>query len=214
MTNPLQICKKTGFTQHQNSAKNVSDVQKRSALPKFGFGAGFTLIETLVAVSILTISVIGPMVTANRAIVASQTARDQLIASYLAQEAIEYIRAVRDNAFLSAYPGDGWTGFVSAIETNCSGTARCTVDPWALSMGYGVGSSMMSYTGTPPVLNITGANVYTQQAGTATPFTRTIQVFRANPNANNDERIVATVSWVFHGTTHTVTISDHLTPWQ
>ena len=47
---------------------------------------GFTLIETLIAITILTLAIAGPMVTASRSIVAAQTARDQLTASYLAQE--------------------------------------------------------------------------------------------------------------------------------
>ena len=71
-------------------------------MTSYHFSRGFTLIETMVAVTILTLAVAGPLMTASRAIVAAQSARDQLTASYLAQEGIEYVRAMRDNEYLAA----------------------------------------------------------------------------------------------------------------
>ncbi|MDE1919730.1 MAG: prepilin-type N-terminal cleavage/methylation domain-containing protein, partial [Patescibacteria group bacterium] len=47
---------------------------------------GFTLIEAMVAVTIVTLAVAGPLFTAGRAIIAAQISREQLTASYLAQE--------------------------------------------------------------------------------------------------------------------------------
>lgn len=182
---------------------------------------GFTLIETLVAVTILTLAVAGPMVTANRAIVASQTARDQLTASYLAQEGVEYVRALRDREYLATYPpGDSsaaWstflgTGAASGIEDYCRSPSSCTLDPLR-TMGYGSGSALSTYAGNAP-LRVTTTNRYTQQnlaGSTVTPFTRTIQV---TPLTSTDERITSTVSWTYHGTAYSVSITDHLTPWQ
>ncbi|MBU3668980.1 MAG: prepilin-type N-terminal cleavage/methylation domain-containing protein [Candidatus Taylorbacteria bacterium] len=56
----------------------------------------FTLIETLVAISILTIALTGPLAVIAQALRSSYFARDQITAYYLAQEAIEYIRNRRD----------------------------------------------------------------------------------------------------------------------
>ncbi len=65
--------------------------------------AGFTLIETLVAVSLLVISVAAPMTLAAQSLSSAFYARDQVTAFHLAQEAIEAIRSVRDgNALLNA----------------------------------------------------------------------------------------------------------------
>jgi len=182
----------------------------------------FTLIETLVAITILTLAVVGPMVTANRAIVASQTSRDQLTASYLAQEGVEYVRAMRDKEFLATYPpGDSsaaWnaflgTGALVGIEDFCLGPSNsCTLDPLR-SMGYGSGFALNTYAGSAP-LRITTADRYTQQnlvGSTPTPFTRTVQVVQLS---STDERVVSTVSWTFHSTNYSVSITDHLTPWQ
>lgn len=190
-------------------------------LPPANSSQGFTLIETLVAVSIITLSISGPLFTANRAIVAAENARNQLTASYLAQEGIEYVRLMRDNEYLVAYQTNpvtassvAWTNFISggsvASITQCRASA-CTLDP-ARPMGYGSGLSLVGCSGsscTPLYLSNT---IYTiQQIGIETPFTRTVQAFDVSAN---DERIVSTVSWSYHNTLYSVTVSNHLTPWQ
>jgi hypothetical protein len=58
---------------------------------------GLTLVETLVAISILTIAVIGPLGIIAQALHTSYYTRDQMTAHYLAQEAVEYVRNLRDN---------------------------------------------------------------------------------------------------------------------
>ncbi|MEI6042004.1 MAG: hypothetical protein WCQ00_00330 [bacterium] len=58
--------------------------------------AGLTMVETLVAISILTIAVIGPLGIIAQALHSSYYTRDQMTAYYLAQEAIEYVRNLRD----------------------------------------------------------------------------------------------------------------------
>ena len=47
---------------------------------------GFSLIETMVAIAILLIAIVGPMTLASNSLVASAIAKDQFIASFLAQE--------------------------------------------------------------------------------------------------------------------------------
>jgi prepilin-type N-terminal cleavage/methylation domain-containing protein len=61
---------------------------------------GFTLVETLVAISLLTISIVAPMSLASQSLATAYYARDQVTAFYLAQEAIETVRAVRDSQIL------------------------------------------------------------------------------------------------------------------
>ena len=187
----------------------------------------FTLIETLVAVSILTLSIAAPLFTADRAIVSAETARDQLTASYLAQEGIEYVRAMRDDEFLTAYSQPGatnvsttaWTNFLNGVDsaaiTQCR-TTTCTLDPSRL---MGTGSDLAlercSMSGNPyPVCAplYLSNDIYTvQPIGTKQVFTRTIQAIDISAT---DERIISTVSWSFHETPYSVTIYDHLTPWQ
>lgn len=62
-------------------------------------------------------------------------------------------------------------------------------------------------------LYLAPTHIYTQQNsnGTVTAFTRTIQVIDISPT---EERVISTVSWNYHGIPRSVTITDHLTPWQ
>lgn len=80
----------------------------------------FTLIETLVATSVLLISLAGPLSIAAQALQSAYYARDQITAFYLAQEAVEYVRAVRDQNYL-AEPALPWlTGLEACIDDECA----------------------------------------------------------------------------------------------
>ncbi len=58
---------------------------------------GFTLIETFVAITVLMIAVLGPMTLLSRALQESRYLRDQMTASYLAQEGVELMIDNRNN---------------------------------------------------------------------------------------------------------------------
>ena len=64
---------------------------------------GFTLLETLVAISILLIAVVGPMSIIGRSLPQSAYARDHAIAVNLAQEGIEAVRQKRDSNMLDKW---------------------------------------------------------------------------------------------------------------
>lgn len=196
---------------------------------------GFTLIETLVAIAILTLAVAGPLLVASRALVSAQIAQEQLAASYLAQEGIEYVRMMRDDEYLAAYQAGGanvsltaWSNFLSgsgpASIAQCVSTT-CTLSPM---------SSPLSSQAAPPTsgaLQPCGKNTsiacaplylelgsgtsdffYTQtSSGTLTPYLRTIQ---AKALSSTEELITSTVSWSFHNHAYSVSIDEHLTPWQ
>lgn len=182
---------------------------------------GFTLVEALVAVSILAITAAAPLYVASRAVVAAQTARDQLTASYLAQEGVEYVRTMRDNAFLTQYRAggadvseDAWSDFMSGSLaysiTSCK-ASTCLLDP-AQTMGTGTNLSLTTCSGASCTPLYLSNGLYNQQnAGTRTPYTRTIQVTEIS---SSEAQVTSIVTWSYHGQTHTITINDHLTQWQ
>lgn len=182
---------------------------------------GFTLVETLVAVSILAITAAAPLYVASRTIVAAQIAKDQLTASHLAQEGIEYVRTMRDNAFLTQYriggsdvSEDAWAAFMSGSDsfsiTSCKASA-CLLDP-AQTMGTGTNLSLTTCSGTSCVPLYLSNGLYNQQnVGTRTSYTRTVQVTAVG---DYEARVVSTVTWSYHGQTHTITLKDHITQWQ
>ena len=66
---------------------------------------GFTLIETLAAIMLITVSIVAPMELTVQSLSAAYYARDQITASNLAQEGIEAVRAVRDANVLKIAEG-------------------------------------------------------------------------------------------------------------
>ncbi len=62
---------------------------------------GMTLIETLVAVTILTVAIVAPMQLTISSLASANYARDQILAANLAQEAIESVRSKRDGNILT-----------------------------------------------------------------------------------------------------------------
>jgi prepilin-type N-terminal cleavage/methylation domain-containing protein len=57
---------------------------------------GFTLIETLIAISILALALIPPVYTAYQSVISANFAKDQMIANYLAQDALDYVIAKKN----------------------------------------------------------------------------------------------------------------------
>lgn len=159
---------------------------------------GFTLIETMVAVSILALSVAGPLFVASRVLVATEISRDQLTASYLAQEGIEFVRAARDNAYLAIYNSTSPRG------TNPNLTSLAWSD-----FLTGPISGCLPPNGCNPASQLGLTTVISPS------FIRSIQATPATATLPNiDEKITSSVAWDFHGTHYMVTITDHLTPWQ
>jgi prepilin-type N-terminal cleavage/methylation domain-containing protein len=91
-------------------------------------GKGFTLIETLVAVTLLTVAIIAPMSLTVRSLAAAYYARDQITAFHLAQEAIESIRHARDHNILLTAQGTPTDLLAGVPSTNGAPFIVDTVD--------------------------------------------------------------------------------------
>lgn len=99
-------------------------------LQKNKLQSGFTLVETLVAISIFTISVLTMLIVLSQGISSTIYAKKKATAGYLAQEGIEYMRNMRDTYVLydSTSPQTGWDAFNIKTLTNCNTVNGCYVN--------------------------------------------------------------------------------------
>ena len=129
---------------------------------------GFTLIETLVAVAILMIAIAGPLTIANKALTSALYARDQSIASNLAQESMEIIKNMRDNNIASG--NDFTTGLTGSPD--CTKSTRDVCDA-GMSSGVGVTSPFPTCPISPASpgcqIYLSDSNGYTNDGTSDTP---------------------------------------------
>lgn len=84
---------------------------------------GFTLIETMMAITLLALVVAGPVAVASRSLRAATVSKNQTIAYYLAQDAVEYVRFIKDSNKLS---GNTWlAGLDGTSNTHTTGGGNC-----------------------------------------------------------------------------------------
>lgn len=172
---------------------------------------GFTLVETLVAIAILLIAVVGPISLIGNAIHNLYYAKDEMIAINLAQEGIEVVRQKRDSNLLSNTSWD--TDFV----TNALGAAKDYIVDVTPSVAGATliqcSTSPCGVTQTPVYLNTT-TSFYKQglvQPGgtTKTQFSRRISV----SGTGNERAVTAMVTWKTGGTNGTVSVSENIFKW-
>ena len=158
---------------------------------------GFTLLETLVAVAVLMMALLGPFSIAQQSLRSAYYARDQVTAYYLAQEGVEFVRSIRDENYLSGNP------WLNGIST-CTDVA-CMVD--FPNFTYAPCS------GTCPALKISDAGgLFNNATGADSKFTR--QVTLTPVAGMPDEMIISvTVSWTSSGVPRIFTLQERLFNW-
>ena len=178
--------------------------------------AGFTLIETMVAIAVLAIALVGPFTAVQSALTASYIARDELIASSLAQEGMEYIRSIRDNNYLPPNNRPWMTGLssVSCYAPSPAGpSSYCTVDPSLGDVNTNP-SAVVAYStlASSPVLKVTTSGLYNHQGlGTNTAFRRGVRI--TSLPSGREVRVSVTVSWTSAHQSYMVTVTDTLNDW-
>jgi type II secretory pathway pseudopilin PulG len=101
---------------------------------------GFSILEALVAIAILIIALTGPMVFAQQSLRAARVARDQVTAFYLAQDAIEFVKHVRDENSLSTFRYDWLAGLEGCFATESNPNTGCQVSTPEWSGGSTAGA--------------------------------------------------------------------------
>lgn len=181
---------------------------------------GFTLVEALVAVTILALAVAGPLYTANQSLKAAETARYKLTALYLAQEGVEYARLVRDNAYLTQFFGkdpqasvSGWNNFINGTILSCTALNPCSLDLSTPSALQGGATNWTVYFNSSQ-----GRYVRGTPSGGQMAFTRKIWVEKLQGQITTEPysemKVTSQVTFQYHGNPSTVTVTDNITLWQ
>jgi len=162
---------------------------------------GFTLIETMVALSIITFAILGPISLATYSVRTSTLVKNNVIASFLAQDAMEYIKNWRDDNYLQ---GEGW---LNKLEGPCANPSGCRVDttrPWDNN------SAIVNCPGTCPLLKYDGSS-YNHSTGDDTIFRRKYKI--SEDPSGKEAKISITVSWDDKFGPHSFVWEDHIFDW-
>lgn len=174
---------------------------------------GFTLVETLVAVSILSLSILATFTAVQNGLHSSSVSRDEVTAFYLTQEAIEYIKNIRDENALNAISGGSATWLTGLSEVSgdpCYFGKVCMIDaPLKNVMNCGSAAVTSSPPNLCPVLRqdvLTGLLGYTP-SWAATKFKREIQFVSVN---SDEVRVVVSISWTDKNQTKSFQVNESL----
>ena len=97
-------------------------------MKKFRSQSGYSLVEVLVAISILLLATVGPMTIAARSLQYAEFSAQQNTAYFLAQEGIEAVFKVRADAGIANIGGgDPWTWVASELGA-CEDSNGCGLD--------------------------------------------------------------------------------------
>src|SRR3989344_6358041 len=154
------------------------------------FQKGFTLIESLMALVVLTVA-IGPAVVLSSNISSTASViQNNLIAANLSQEGVEVIRAIRDANWYTSL----------SFDTNLTdGLYRVE---WNSNVPIALGSN--------PPLKINDG-LYNYSSGTDTKFKRTITITKIN---SEELRIISDVTWTERGNRiRNIKTESHLFNW-
>ena len=152
---------------------------------------GFTLIEALVALVILTLALGPALVLSGNISSTASIIQNNLIAANLSQEGVEVIRALRDANWFNGLSFDaGIADGIYRIEWN---------------------SNALISLGSNPPLKI-NAGLYNYSSGTDTKFKRTGTITKIK---SEELRIISDVTWTERGNrTRDVKTESHLFDWK
>ncbi len=158
---------------------------------------GFSLVETLVAITSVLIVIVGPMTIVSTASRSTTFSGEQVTAFFLAQEGAELAQKARDNLVLDDFdgPGGGWNDFndSSGDFNHCFSADGCGLQVdnagvvAVIDCGSSVGACRLYLDSEEPI-----PYSHNSAIATSTPYTRTIEFEQIN---SNEIRVVSRVEW-------------------
>jgi type II secretory pathway pseudopilin PulG len=170
----------------------------------------FTLVETLVAVSIFSISLLGLMSILASSISNTTYAKEKNTANYLAQEGIEYLRNMRDTYVLynPVSAQNGWDSFRTGMTPCGNGVGtecgfNVNILPHSVFYCSGDGIQCKLYVNNGNYNDSSLSGIYSG-------FTRKVWI---STISLNEVRIFSKVEWKQGSGTYSTTFSEDLFNW-
>ncbi len=177
---------------------------------------GFTILEALVAISILSISVAGMIGVTASSMSYSRYASDSITANYLLEEAIDSVRNSRDSILKK--DSNDWGSFLSKYSS-CFNQRGCILDVEKFSPTVNLGDvALCSSTGCSPFYydnNTSGNYVFYnyRNVGVLSRFTRMVKMTNLTTD-HNEVKVVATVTWTNGSSQKSQSLETYLSNWQ
>ncbi len=161
--------------------------------------AGFTLLETMVAIMLFVIALSALLALVRDSVTSAAYTRNEVVATYLAQEGIDYIRNIRDQMVYVNPTISPWTDFVTEIGTTrgCGSLNGCHLNLYDFNKLTACPVSPL----TCPTIPIQPNNK---------PFIRKITTMSMGTDAL---LVKVEVSWLNGTTTRTRTLTTSLYNW-
>lgn len=192
----------------------------------------FTLLESIVAIYVFMMGIVGAMTLANQSLSAAAVFKDELVAANLAQEGIELLRNMRDTDFLSSLRDPS----VPCLRPTCD--ANAAFNPPASCRDLSLGCRFSNPQNDPlrsasltACTNSVASGLecrfllkdangfYQYTSGTATKFDWRLFITASQDRTTilawpvNDWKVRSVVSWRRRFGTSSYEVSTQFTPW-
>jgi prepilin-type N-terminal cleavage/methylation domain-containing protein len=158
---------------------------------------GFSLIEVITAIFILTVGVGGAFSLIYQTLSTVYAVRSQLTASFLAQEGVEIVKNLRDSAWLE-----------SRTVTTTSWLANLSQTGGDYELDYSTNDLSRSFEST--YLKVDDNGFFNYNSGDTTHFTRKVSLSNVSTNTTD---VVVNVSWQVGGKERELEVVETITNW-
>lgn len=137
--------------------------------------SGFSLVETLVAITILLIIIVGPMTIISSASNSTSFASEQVIAFFLAQEGAELAQKARDDLVLKGFLPNTHSDYEATPWEDFSATGGTFANCFTPNVGCGleINDDATGSVSTPITCSGTNCRLYYDSSGTRSRYTHT-----------------------------------------